>query len=73
MVSHHALFPLLVIPKPGLPLCISVCLCNHSTPMTKGQGEGKVKLHTMNLVAVRSPLTDMGFVRVSAQKVMCYP
>ena len=30
--------------------------------MTQGQGEGKVKLHTMNLVAAGSPLTDMGFV-----------
>ena len=26
--------------------------------MTQGQGEGKVKLHTMNLVAAGSPLTD---------------
>ena len=31
-------------------------------PMTQGQGEGKVKLHTMNLVAAGSPLSDMGFV-----------
>ena len=30
--------------------------------MTQGQGEGKVKLHTMNLAAAGSPLTDMGFV-----------
>ena len=46
----------------------SVCLCNHSTlydsqpSMTQGQGEGKVKLHTMNLVAAGSPITDMGCV-----------
>ena len=29
--------------------------------MTQGQGEGKVKLHTMNLVVVAGfPLTEMG-------------
>ena len=31
-------------------------------PMSQGQGDGKVKLHRMNLVAAGSPLTDMGFV-----------
>ena len=30
--------------------------------MTQGQGESKGKLHTMNLVAASSHLTDMGFV-----------
>ena len=37
-------------------------------PMTQGQGEGQVKLHTMNLVAAGSPLTDMGFVCVFCSK-----
>ena len=36
--------------------------------MTQDQGEGKVKLHTMNLVAAGSPLTDMGFLRVFCSK-----
>ena len=32
--------------------------------MTQVQGEGKVKLHIMNLIAASSSLTDMGFVCV---------
>ena len=36
--------------------------------MTQGQGEGKVKLHTMNLVAAGSPPTDMGFVLAFCSK-----
>ena len=36
--------------------------------MTQGQGEGKRKLHTMNLVAAGSPLTDMVFVWVFCSK-----
>ena len=35
-----------------------------STPCDSGQGEGKVKLDIMNLVAAGSPLTDIGFVWV---------
>ena len=49
--SHHALLPVLVIPRPKRKqqlLLTSVYLCNHSLPMTQGQGEGKVKLHTVN-------------------------
>ena len=36
--------------------------------MTQGQGEGTVKLHTINLVATGSPLKDMGFVCVFCSK-----
>ena len=32
--------------------------------MTLGKGEGKVKLHTMNLLAAGSPLTDIGCLSI---------
>ena len=66
MHSHHALPMLVILKQKGKLqfLLTSVCLCNHSTAMTEGQGEGKMKLHRVNLVAAGSPLTDMGFVRV---------
>ena len=35
--------------------------------MTQSQGESKVKLHTMNLVAAVSRLTDMGLFEYSAK------
>ena len=37
--------------------------------MTQGQGEGKVKLHAMNLVVAGSPLTDMGSVFIILIKI----
>ena len=64
LIQLGALFPVLVIPNhKKTPTCAHlVWLYYHSTLMTQGQGEGKVKLYTMNLVAAGSPLTDMGFV-----------
>ena len=65
MHSHHALLPVLVIPKQkkNSNFCSPQCaFAIFQPPMIQGQGEGKVKLHTMNLVAAGSPLTDMGFV-----------
>ena len=41
--------------------------------MTQGQGEGKVKLHTMNLIAASSHLTDMGFVCVTLPLSLTVP
>ena len=69
MHSHHALLPVLVVPKPKRKLQLLLTSCVVAIiqpPMT--QGQGKLKLHTMNLVAAGSPLTDMGFIRVFCSK-----
>ena len=50
---------------PCSPQCAFAIIQPH---MTQGQGEGKVKLHTMNLLAAGSPLTDMRFARVFCSK-----
>ena len=69
--SHHAIFPVLVIPpkRENYNSCSPQCaFAIIQPPMTQGQGEGKVKLHTMNEVVAGSPLTDMEFVCLFCSK-----
>ena len=67
---HHALLPVLVIPKPKrkLQLCSPQCaFAMIKPPMTQGLGEGKVKLLTMNPVVAGSPLLAGDYFEYTTQ------